>query len=195
MTMKPKIKTGWVEDLRSGKFPQTTGRLVGPAVIENPTVEQQEAWRDHPQHDGGPTKDPNVVGYCCLGVLTHRAIESGEIASLIRWAPGNEWEVEVWSNPDGEEPETPDEVNVDGEWIEFTDNDLPRCVSRWAGITDKRPGDHERLAQAVTERERREFAPQANNPRLGSERAIARNDNLHQSFAEIADAVEGDDLL
>lgn len=195
MTMKPQIKAGWVDDLRSGKFPQTTGKLVGPALIENPTDSQREAWIDHPDNDGDSTKDPGVRGYCCLGVLTERAITSGDLSSIIRWDPDDEFAVEVWMNPDGEFPETPSEAHGDGDWVEFTDNDLPGCVAHWAGITDKRPDDDAMLAIAVTEEQRREVLPMTNNPRIGARRAIDRNDKMRQTFAEIADAVEQDKYL
>lgn len=47
------VRAAWIEDLRSGNFAQTTGRLYRPAGASSPP------------------------GYCCLGVLCERAVAAG----------------------------------------------------------------------------------------------------------------------
>lgn len=54
--MKQEIATLWVDALRSGKYPQTTGVLE--VIGEN---------------------DVDQVGFCCLGVLASLAVDAGVI--------------------------------------------------------------------------------------------------------------------
>ena len=159
MPMRPAIKDQFVNNLRNGKYPQARGSLITLVEIE--------------AEDGGPKQ---VTGYCCLGVLSDMAIRSGEIADQIRWQEGSlETEIEVL------DPDT-------GVWEEHHSQDLPLCVARWAGITDKRPDD-------PTDPVDRRVVRQPNNPRFGAKRAIDLNDTDMLSFPEIADRIEADPLV
>jgi len=183
MTMRKSVKKNWVKDLRSPSFPQTDGRLVGPALIEDPTEEQREAA----DADGDSRcHDDEVTGYCCLGVLTHQAIRSGDLSTILRWSPHDPRQVQVWENPDDEFATTPNALDADGHWKDFPNEDLPVCVAKWAGIDDEREGDPERS---------RLEEPNPANPLIGKDRAVRRNDTLNESFAQIAEAIEADEFL
>lgn len=61
MTMKPEIKALWIDALNSGEYKQATGTL-----------------RELDRVTG------NVVGYCCLGVLTDLAEKAGVVKAKPR---------------------------------------------------------------------------------------------------------------
>jgi len=167
--MHSNIKEAWVEDLRSGKFPQASGVLVGE--IE------------------GAVSGPEVVGYCCLGVLTHQFVRTHPDGPL-KWSDDGLQLLRRCDEEDG--VEFSDE---DGDWYEFSDNDLPIEVAEWAGITgDRGEGETVTVTRDDEEYTRAERDMQA-NPLIGGVTAIYRNDDKHETFEQIADAIEQDETL
>jgi hypothetical protein len=137
--LKPEVKNLWVEALRSGKYQQGQGALV---VVETVTDDETGQTTEHSRR------------YCCLGVLTQLAVDNN--------VPG------VRQDEDGYfqmEIET-DEGHI--EWVGSVDEDLPRQVCDWAGISRSNP----RFANGTS--------------------AIEMNDGLGATFEDIAAAVERD---
>jgi hypothetical protein len=95
-------------------------------------------------------------------VLTGVAIEHG--CEDVRWSTTEPGKVEVFD----EDARDGEDEDGEGRWVEFSDNDLPYVVEKWAF------GDWE-----------------DNNPMLtADDKAITLNDEKHWSFAEIAEAVK-----
>jgi hypothetical protein len=121
------------------------------------------------------------VRHCCLAVLTDQAVEHG-VTGVRRSGP---WLEEALIYDEGEyRPPTEEELdNLDSfkvlphrlgddrevsthvVWAQPDEGELPDVVVRWAGLDGA-------------------------NPPIGEHRAITRNDDLGQSYGEIADAIQ-----
>lgn len=116
-----------------------------------------------------PKNGGECVGSCCLAVLTDLAIKSGEVPDVRWWGPNNE-SVLVRVEPDGDYSVV-DLIELDdGFWIEHEDGDLPKPVMEWAGLTSP-------------------------NPLIDEVKAVERNDQLLETFEQIAEAIKNDDTL
>jgi hypothetical protein len=167
--MKNDIKGTWVEDLRSGKFPQASGVLVGEVEIG----------------------DHTVVGYCCLGVLTDQYVRTHPNGDL-KWSADG---LTLYQRCEAEEEEYAEYSDATGHWNEFTDNDLPNMVADWAGITGKRGEGETVTVTRDTHAYQSVERDMKSNPLIGGVGAIYRNDNAHETFEQIADAIEKDETL
>ena len=153
--IRPDAQELWVQRLIDGSYLQMTGELV-------------EGWV------GNPPEAKDAAGHsaraCCLGVLTGCAIEKG--VEDVRWwrdPVSSKTYVQVWDEEQaGMFPD-----NDEAGWVDYTDEDLPYPVARWA-FGEEYAGKFD-----------------ASNPVLTPDgyKAIDLNDQEGKTFEEIAEFV------
>jgi hypothetical protein len=124
-------------------------------------------------------RDGKIVAHCCLAVATDIAIKNG--CKDVRWHTENSAVLIRWNeNKHGSYDDYDNTRLADGSiWIDSTDGDLPEPVADWLGIiSEGSSADGTRSPKC--------------NPALDGTLAVSRNDDNHDTFQTIANAIERD---